>query len=149
MTVAHLPSLFQVDIDEADTEPTVLQDYPRSYDHLSPEIVEFAEDFGDASDVGEMIKRIMVTCDHNNRDLRHWMEMAVSHVILLGYGPADCKIEHREDPSAQSATTKEVRHVLRVRHLDCFEVRITRRWTGSAMAISAKAGVLAWPAVNR
>jgi hypothetical protein len=114
----------------------------RPWARLSPEIVELASEFCaeavDPQAVRELHRQVMAAVDANNAAVTSWMELACSHVLMLGYQPADCVIEHHDRP-------RRIRHVLRVRRMECFEVAVVRHWDGVATVSTVIPRVIGWP----
>lgn len=113
----------------------------RPWRHMSPWLVEFAREFCAVADLESAVDlraSIMSALGQLNHELTMWMEMACSHVILLGYQPAECTIAVQDRP-------RRMRHVLRVGPLECFEVTIARHWDGVRTVVTTTPRVIAWP----
>lgn len=137
--------------DESTTrrEHTIIGRYQtdrRPWARLSPEIVELAGDFCaeavDPGSVAELHRQMMAAVDAGAVAVASWMELACSHVLMLGYHPEDCVIEHHDRP-------RRIRHILRVRRMECFEVAVMRHWDGVATISTVTPRVIGWPPPRR
>lgn len=118
--------------------PTVPMPVPMQCMYLSPEIVKIAEGFPDPQALAGLVRVMMRTVERNNLEIVQWLEMACTHVLVLGYSSDECTIDHRDRPM-------QTQHTLKVRGLEVFSVTATRRFDGDAVSTTITPVIIGWP----